>query len=114
METVVRLQAVAGTDIVSDGEFSKGRNWAFYNHDRLSGLVTPPLTPEETKDPMAAVGDAQDRVAIPEFYAENDRLSGLNKRLGSRFVVIVGHTYSDDQCKGAVANIKSAVAQTDA
>src|SRR5262245_7398548 len=52
IDTVVRRQADAGIDIVSDGEFSKGRNWAFYIHDRLTGLVTRPLTPEEAKDPM--------------------------------------------------------------
>src|SRR5258708_26476729 len=104
IETVVRLQADAGIDIVSDGEFSKGRNWAFYIHDRLSGLVTRPLTPEEAKDPMAAVGGGQDRIAFPEFYAEYDRLSGLNKRLGSRFVVMGGHTYSDGQIKRHSAN----------
>src|SRR5262249_7024280 len=66
IETVVRQQADAGIDIVSDGEFSKGRNWAFYFHDRLSGLATRPLTPDEAKDPMAAVGGGQDRVAFPE------------------------------------------------
>src|SRR5438477_12766425 len=87
IETVVRQQTDAGIDIVSDGEFSKGRNWAFYIHDRLSGLVTRPLTPEEAKDPMAAVGGGQDRFGFPEFYVEYDRISGLNKRLGSWFVV---------------------------
>ncbi|HEY7270632.1 MAG TPA: hypothetical protein VH951_12475, partial [Dehalococcoidia bacterium] len=29
---VVRQQAEANVDIVSDGEFGKGRNWAFYVH----------------------------------------------------------------------------------
>src|SRR5258707_1430400 len=113
IETVVRLQADAGIDIVSDGEFSKGRNWAFYIHDRLSGLVTRPLTPEEAKDPMAAVGGGQDRIAFPEFYAEYDRLSGLNKRLGSRYVVSGALTYSDAQIKRDIANLKAAVAKTD-
>jgi 5-methyltetrahydropteroyltriglutamate--homocysteine methyltransferase len=32
---VVRQQAEVGVDIVSDGEFGKGRNWAFYVHGRL-------------------------------------------------------------------------------
>src|SRR5262249_33770129 len=44
INTVVRQQAQAGIDIISDGEFSKGRNWAFYVHDRLSGVATRPLT----------------------------------------------------------------------
>src|SRR5262249_56710436 len=47
---VVRQQAEANVDIVSDGEFGKGRNWAFYVHGRLSGMHTRPMTPEETKD----------------------------------------------------------------
>ena len=111
IETVVRQQAEAGIDIVSDGEFSKGRNWAFYFHDRLSGLATRPLTPDEAKDPMAAVGGGQDRVAFPEFYAEYDRVSGLSKRLGSRFVVNGALTYSDAQVKRDIANLKAAAAK---
>src|SRR4029450_2589910 len=65
IEPVVHRQADAGIDIVSDGEFSKGRNWAFYVHDRLTGVVSRPLTPQEAKDPMAAGGGREDRVAIP-------------------------------------------------
>ncbi len=96
IDEVVRQQVEAGIDIVSDGEFSKGRNWAFYIHDRLTGVATRPLTPEEAKDPMASAGGGQDRDAFPEFYAEYDRVSGLGKRLGSRFVVngaldLLGH-----------------------
>src|SRR5262245_65958733 len=70
IDEVVRRQVEAGIDIVSDGEFSKGRNWAFYEHDRLTGVATRPLTPEEAKCPMASAGGGQDRVALPEFYAE--------------------------------------------
>ena len=50
IEEVVRQQADAGIDIVSDGEFSKGRNWAFYVHDRLSGVTTRSLTEDEAKE----------------------------------------------------------------
>ena len=50
IDDVVRQQVEAGIDIVSDGEFSKGRNWAFYIHDRLTGGVqTRALNPEELK-----------------------------------------------------------------
>ena len=87
IEEVVRQQVEAGIDIVSDGEFSKGRNWAFYVHDRLTGVAVRPLTPEEAKDPLASAGGGQDRVAFPEFYAEYDRVSGLGARLGRRFIV---------------------------
>ncbi len=111
IEKVVRQQAEAGIDIVSDGEFSKGRNWAFYVHDRLSGVTARPLTSEEAKDPLAAVGGGQDRVAFPEFYAEYDRISGLSKRLGSRFVVNGPLRYSDVQVKRDIANLKAAAAK---
>ena len=111
IEAVVRRQAEAGVDIVSDGEFSKGRNWAFYIHDRLSGVLTRPLTAAEARDPMAAAGGGQDRVAFPEFYAEYDRVSGLGKRLGSRFVVAGALTYSDAQVKRDIANLKGALAK---
>ncbi len=108
IEEVVQQQADAGIDIVSDGEYSKGRNWAFYIHDRLTGVTTRPLTAEEAKDPMASVGGGQDRVAFPEFYAEYDRVSGLGKRLGARFVVDAPLTYSDVQVRRDIANLQAA------
>jgi 5-methyltetrahydropteroyltriglutamate--homocysteine methyltransferase len=109
VDEVVRRQTEVGIDVVSDGEFSKGRNWAFYIHDRLTGVLTRPLTPEEARDPMAAAGGGQDRMAFPEFYAEYDRVSGLGKRLGSRFVVTGALTYSDVQVKRDIANLKAAI-----
>src|SRR5215469_17004790 len=68
----VRRQAEAGVDIVSDGEYGKSANWAFYVHRRLTGLERRPLTPEEAKDPMAIALGGHDREAFPEFYAEYD------------------------------------------
>jgi 5-methyltetrahydropteroyltriglutamate--homocysteine methyltransferase len=41
---VVRQQAEVGIDIVSDGEFAKGLNWAFYIFKRLSGIMVRPAT----------------------------------------------------------------------
>jgi 5-methyltetrahydropteroyltriglutamate--homocysteine methyltransferase len=111
IDEVVRRQAEVGIDIVSDGEFSKGRNWAFYVHDRLTGVATRVLSPDEAKDPMASAGGGQDRVAFPEFYAEYDRVSGLGKRLGSRFVINRPLTYSDVQVKRDIANLKAAAAK---
>jgi 5-methyltetrahydropteroyltriglutamate--homocysteine methyltransferase len=111
IDEVVRRQGEAGSDIVSDGEFSKGRNWAFYVHDRLAGVSTRALTAEEAKDPMASAGGGQDRVAFPEFYAEYDRMSGLGARLGKRFVVDSALAYSDTQVKRDIANLKQAAAK---
>ena len=110
IDEVVRRQVEAGIDIVSDGEFSKGRNWAFYIHTRLTGVAIRVLNPEEAKDPMASPGGGQDRLAFPEFYAEYDHASGLGKRLGYRFVVNRPLTYSDVQVKRDIANLKAAAA----
>ena len=46
---VVRQQANAGVDIVSDGEFGKTNNWAWYVRQRISGFAERPSTPEERK-----------------------------------------------------------------
>ena len=68
----VRRQAERGVDIVSDGEYGKALNWAFYVQMRLAGIERRPLTPEEGKDAMNLVLGGRDREAFPEFYAEYD------------------------------------------
>jgi 5-methyltetrahydropteroyltriglutamate--homocysteine methyltransferase len=108
---VVRQQAEAGIDIVSDGEFSKGANWAFYVHKRLSGIAVRPATPEEAKDPMASMGGGRDHQAFAEFYAEYDAATGLGKRLGNRVVVNGPIKYSDRQVLRDIKNLKDGVAK---
>jgi len=64
---VVKRQAEAGIDIVSDGEFGKNISWAQYALERLSGF-------ERRKVPLEAnpfVAGA-DRARFKEFYAEMD------------------------------------------
>src|SRR6185503_6331875 len=56
IDEIDRQQVEAGVDVVRDGELSKGRNWAFYVHARMSGITTRPATPEEMKDPLASAG----------------------------------------------------------
>jgi 5-methyltetrahydropteroyltriglutamate--homocysteine methyltransferase len=109
---VVRQQAEVGIDIVSDGEFSKGRNWAFYIFQRLSGIAVRPATPEELNDPLASMSGGRDRQAFPEFYAEYDAASGLNKRLGNRVVVNGPIAYCGEKQVGRdIANLKAGVAK---
>ena len=108
---VVRQQADVGIDIVSDGEFSKGVNWAFYIFKRLSGITVRPATPEESKDPMASMRGGRDVSAFPEFYAEYDAASGLGKRLGNRIVVNGPLTYSAQQVSRDIANLKAGIAK---
>lgn len=109
IDEVVKQQVDAGVDIVSDGEFSKGRNWAFYVHERLSGLTTRPLTPEEARDPLTQAGGGNDRKAFPEFYAEYDAATGLGRRLGNRFVCNGEIKYVGQKQVGRdIENLKSA------
>jgi 5-methyltetrahydropteroyltriglutamate--homocysteine methyltransferase len=114
IDEVVRQQAEAGIDIVSDGEFSKGRNWAFYIHDRISGITTREATPEEIKDPLTSAGGGQDVRAFPEFYAEYNRATGLGTRLGKRFVVTGPLTYDNATVKRDIATLKAAAAKAKA
>jgi 5-methyltetrahydropteroyltriglutamate--homocysteine methyltransferase len=109
---VVRQQAEASVDIVSDGEFGKGRNWAFYVHGRLAGMHTRPMTPEETRDPLASVGGGRDREAFPEYYAEADKATGLASRLGNRFVCNGAIKYvGQKELQRDIDNLKAAVAK---
>jgi 5-methyltetrahydropteroyltriglutamate--homocysteine methyltransferase len=108
---VVREQAEIGIDIVSDGEFAKGRNWAFYIFKRLSGITVRAATAEELANPMASMGGGRDHRAFPEFYAEYDAASGLAKRLGNRVVVDGALKYSPEQVVRDIRNLKAAVAK---
>ena len=109
---VVRQQAEVGIDVASDGEFSKGANWAFYVHKRLTGLTVRAATAEEAKDPMASMAGGPDRKAFPEFYAEYDAASGLGKRLGNRVIVSGAITYcGQQQVSRDIANLKAGLAK---
>ena len=107
---VVHDQADVGIDIVSDGEFSKGLNWAFYIFKRLSGIAVRPATAEEMNDPMASMGGGRDHKAFAEFYAEYDAATGLGKRLGNRVVVNGPIRYSKQQVARDIRNLKAGVA----
>ncbi|HET9715185.1 MAG TPA: cobalamin-independent methionine synthase II family protein [Pseudolabrys sp.] len=65
---VVRQQAEAGVDIVSDGEFGKSISWAQYALERLSGFERRPIR-QEAVNPFKR---GADRARFSEFYAELD------------------------------------------
>jgi len=69
---VVKRQAKAGIDFVSDGEFGKPRSWSFYALDRLSGF--------EERDLDLARGIGRDAALFPEFYAEYFPTQNLPRR----------------------------------
>ncbi len=108
---VVRQQAAVGIDVVSDGEFAKGVNWAFYIFKRLSGITIRNATAEEMADPMASMGGGRDHQTFAEFYAEYDAATGLAKRLGKRVVVNGPIKYSKQQVSRDIANLKAGVAK---
>jgi 5-methyltetrahydropteroyltriglutamate--homocysteine methyltransferase len=107
---IVRQQADVGIDVVSDGEFAKGLNWAFYIFKRLSGITVRTATAEEMADPMASMGGGRDHQAFAEFYAEYDAATGLAKRLGNRVVVNGPIQYSKHQVLRDIQNLKAGIA----
>jgi 5-methyltetrahydropteroyltriglutamate--homocysteine methyltransferase len=70
---VVRRQAAAGIDVISDGEFGKSISWSQYALERLSGFERRPVKPGA--NPFARGADRQ---KFPEFYAELDAREGLS------------------------------------
>jgi 5-methyltetrahydropteroyltriglutamate--homocysteine methyltransferase len=64
---IVRDQAAAGVDVVSDGEFGKTISWSQYVLERLSGFERRPV--KAGGNPFAR---GADRTRFAEFYAELD------------------------------------------
>jgi 5-methyltetrahydropteroyltriglutamate--homocysteine methyltransferase len=64
---IVRQQAEAGIDVVSDGEFGKTISWSQYALERLSGFERRPM--KAGANPFAR---GADRTRFAEFYAELD------------------------------------------
>ena len=69
---VVRQQAAAGIDVVSDGEFGKSISWSQYVLERLSGFERRPIRPDANPFKRGA-----DREKFSEFYAELDAHDGV-------------------------------------
>jgi len=64
---VVRRQAEAGLDVVSDGEFGKGLAWWSYVRERIGGFEERPWGPGGRREPER---QSQDRREFADFYAE--------------------------------------------
>lgn len=69
---IVKQQAAAGVDVVSDGEFGKAISWSQYVLDRLSGFERRPIKTESNPFKRGA-----DRTKFAEFYAELDAADGV-------------------------------------
>jgi 5-methyltetrahydropteroyltriglutamate--homocysteine methyltransferase len=107
VEEVVRQQADAGVDVVSDGEFGKAISWSQYALERLSGFARRPV-PAGGKNPFAR---GADRVKFAEFYAELDARE--SPATISESVCVGPITYTgQQQLKRDIDNFKSALAKT--
>ena len=84
---VVRQQADAGIDVVSDGEFGKAISWSQYVLERLSGFERRPFKPGVNTFQSGA-----DRKKFAEFYAELDAREGVATTLDSVCVGPISYT----------------------
>jgi 5-methyltetrahydropteroyltriglutamate--homocysteine methyltransferase len=110
---VVRQQVEAGVDIVSDGEFGKWGNWAWYIQQRISGFTTRPATLEEARDPLATMSMGRDFAEFPEFYAEYFPTQGFRVRTNNTVAVCSGpiRYTGQAQIQRDITNLKAAVAK---
>ena len=113
VDDVVRDQAAAGVDIVSDGEFPKLTSWSHYVVERLAGFERRPAPDSVSR--AAAVG--KDRQDYQEFYQEYEKSygrAGLGKSLENiGIIAIVGPiSYRDDAVKADIARLKRALDRT--
>ena len=108
---VVRMQAEAGLDLVSDGEYGKTQTWSRYILDRLQGFEFRPLGPGEAPAAGAASLTGLDRQRFPEFYAEWDRTQqGVSIRVPGRWVCTGPIRYGGhDLLRRDIENFRSAL-----
>ena len=108
---IVRQQAEAGIDVISDGEFGKSISWSQYVLERLGGFERRPLTGED-EDPFAK---GADRIRFEEFYAESDAadagtLSGDGGAVKMDSICVGPITYDGhDAIQRDIANFKAAL-----
>ena len=101
---VVRRQAAAGIDVISDGEFGKSISWSQYALERLSGFQRRPVEPSANPFTRGA-----DRQRFPEFYAELDAHDGLATTRDSVCVGPIAYT-GQGALSRDIENFKAALA----
>jgi 5-methyltetrahydropteroyltriglutamate--homocysteine methyltransferase len=95
VKDIVRRQAEAGIDVVSDGEFGKTISWSQYALERLTGFERRPM--RGGTNPFAR---GADRTRFAEFYAELDARDAPA-------------TQSESVCVGAITYSGQAALQRD-
>src|SRR5205085_4639089 len=100
---VVRKQAAAGIDVISDGEFGKSISWSQYVLERLSGFERRPFMPGANIFQRGA-----DRARFAEFYAELDAREGVSTTFDSVCVGPITYT-GQAQLQRDIDNFKAAL-----
>ena len=103
---VVRRQAEAGIDVVSDGEFGKSISWSQYVLERLSGFVRRPIS--LGADPFAR---GLDRSRFADFYAELDARDGRTTATDSICVGPINYTGGTELARD-IDNFRAALNET--
>jgi 5-methyltetrahydropteroyltriglutamate--homocysteine methyltransferase len=105
---IVREQADAGIDVVSDGEFGKSISWAQYALERLSGFERRPIK-HDAANPFKR---GADRSKFSDFYAELDAKETVSTTTEAICVGPIKYTGQGelqrdiDNFKAALKNVK--------
>ena len=103
---VVRRQAQAGIDIVSDGEFGKPILWNAYVNTRLAGVERDPSPPPGPVHPPT-----NDARLFPEFWAEYAASQGYDRTEALGFVATGPISYRHQESLARdIDNLKAALA----
>jgi 5-methyltetrahydropteroyltriglutamate--homocysteine methyltransferase len=100
---VVRRQAEAGIDVISDGEFGKAISWSQYALERLSGFERRAVAPGGNPFQRGA-----DRTRFAEFYAELDAREEIATRHDSVCVGPIAYT-GQAELQRDIDNFKAAL-----
>jgi 5-methyltetrahydropteroyltriglutamate--homocysteine methyltransferase len=101
---VVREEANAGIDVISDGEFGKAISWSMYALERLSGFERRPIK-SDTANPFKR---GADRTRFAEFYAELDAREGVATQVEAICVGPIGYT-GQAELQRDIDNFKAAL-----
>jgi 5-methyltetrahydropteroyltriglutamate--homocysteine methyltransferase len=101
--SVVRRQAQAGIDVVSDGEFGKSISWAQYALMRLSGFERRPV--DTSANPFRR---GADRERFAEFYDELDATDAPATTMDAVCVGPIEYT-GLDELERDIANLRAAL-----
>src|SRR5215813_11415782 len=100
---IVRQQAAAGIDVVSDGEFGKSISWSQYVLERLSGFERRPVKYGGNPFQRGA-----DRERFADFYAELDAREEPATRMDSVCVGPITYT-GQAELQRDIDNFKAAL-----